>query len=392
MTTTVEGATAASAWASITRAAARRSAHAHVLAALAEVGDPTETAALVAAYRRHREAGTCSWLDDVPLSAGHIADLAIIAAGGDDGVPPSRVDGAKRAYLVRHGLAVDVDRYHVRATMAGQAVIRWARGRRVELTTAEAHPLGLIETAMLTTAERGLNRWPGTANQLRIAQLWRLVEWVRVDDDGRRSEHWSSGLPRSVYRLTAEGTAAMERRRESSKASGTVHDDGRTDRPTRRSAAVLAAVAAAQPSGDVDYRALDIRNVEQCEAVGWTERGGPIGDTGRCAYRLTERGAAALAAWQFREQQRAAAADTPYRTAYPYQLTPGMSVRLVNRARRPAGLGWVTVAEIRHPHDDDGRLLANNYEVVVTADGRPAPFVYGGGAHYRTVKFQVQPL
>lgn len=378
----------AHAWADIAARAETACQWACVLAARQSIpsGDP---AALTAAYHRIRGSGVYVELDSLPLSAGYTADLALVVHGGADGVNASRLDGSARTTLARRGFTAvrpgsrwpaDDWRATVIATLTGLAVVRAAQCRPVALSEMEAVPLAVIEREMRTKPEGGSTAWPGSDLALRMAQMWRLVEYVRLP--APPSEHWSGATGKAVYRLTPEGVAALERaRRARGDQAATV---------TKTTADVLALLSS---NGKGDLGELDptMRTaVQKCLNARWVTEGALIPGTQRRALKMTEAGRDALAGYRFRLET---ATSTPrYPTRQVNELQRGQVVRMGNRRdHRRLSPDWVTVVEVKH-HASTDRHLANNYEVWVTSEAVPGAYLYAGQPLYRTVRFQIKPL
>lgn len=343
---------------------------------------------LVETYRALRKAGTYAPLDELLLSAGQIAELAIVVNGGTAGVNGGRLDGAVRASLARlHLTAVQPGsrwgaedwRATVIATLSGVAVVRGAQGHPVTLNTSEAVPLAVIERAMRTSTEGGTRSWPGNALALRVAQMWRLVEQVRIPPPP--GVHWSGRLGKAVYRLTPQGTTALERHRR--------HENGQVF-VTARSGNILEKVDRSD-KGDLGRLESDaVTALQKCLDAGWVREGERIPGTERRSLRLTEAGREAVAAWRF--QKAAAAAEPPRPTVPVPEIQPGQWVRLSNRKGMKVGPEWVQVVEKTETNRDTPERLAHNYEVWVTSDDQPMPFLYVGRALFRTVRFEVKAL
>ncbi len=382
-----------SAWATIKGKATTAETHACVIHAEFAVTNPDDLPGRVAAYREVRDSRHYVDLNRLPLSAGHLAELAIVVEAGVAGVRAQRVDGTMLRTLVRLSLvhAVPRDgrpadpldwRSTLRATLRGRAVILGAQGKPVKLTTAEAMPLAVIETAMLKDpVNGGVQVWPGSGKTLRIALMWRLVEHVRVAAPPSQRPLGAPGP--AVYRLTPEGISALDRQREGDHGSG---------QPTDNHAEVLERVARAEPVGDVDHAGLHDGAVEGCIVNGWVKWGSPVKGTRRISLHITENGREALAAHQFRANGRAAVPDT--QKVFAPQVRIGQHVRLTNRARRRGTStgGWVRVVDVQNAGTLTQQGLPHNYEIWVVTDDRPDPFLYGDTPHFRSVKFEVRSL
>lgn len=378
------------AWSTILARAATAADHANILEARARAAGPGDTAALVAGYKAARAANLHTSLNRLNISASRIADLALVVAAGPTGVSAHRLDGGSRRYLGNHGLlvAAATSRYAVAdaravlvATLRGVAVVRAAQARPVDLSDSEAVPLAVIERAMAPGGEYdGCTTWPGSAVALRVSQMWRLVDYVRVPPVS--TMHWSGKLGGCVYRLTDAGRAALDRHRKGMTTA--------TASMTPTVAEVLAEVGRSRSRLGVDPAQLKRTGVQRGLQAGWLVETEPVPGTRRIHVQLTDAGRDALAARQF--QQRNAEPVEKRLTEPVGRLQPGMWVRLANR-HRTAGLGseFVRVHEVRSTQASTHRRLAHNYEVWATAEGRPEPFLYTGQAHFRTVRFEVQP-
>lgn len=366
-----------------------RQQHACLLAARAALPPGYNDADLAAEYRRLRSLDAYAELNALELSAGHLAELAMVVQGGPAGVGAHRLDARVRATLSRHALTVPAQgcewaaddwRAQVRPTVAGVAVLVAAQGRKVTLNSSEAAPLAVIERAMHNEELPGSSTWPGSALALRVALTWRLVEHVRLPRR-RGSAHWSSSTPPTVYRLTLEGLAALERSRTGPAPSGAEVTPATADVLTRVSRATRGDL------GVTDARTT--RAVQKCLDLKWLVEGGRVPGTTRRGLKLTEGGRDALEAWRFHRQAKTEPAPPTFSVA---QLKVGWRVRASNR-RTFEGVGteWVTVAEVKgSPYHTQGRM-AHNYEVWVVRDGDPVPFLYAGRALFRSVRFQLFP-
>lgn len=379
----------AHAWATIVGNATTAQRHACVIAARGIVGED-DPERLVTAYRQLRAEDAYAALDELHLSASQIAELAIVVNGGPAGVNGHRLDGGVRKFLAARSLTAvqpgsrwraDDWRATVSATLAGVALVRAAQGRPVELTGAEVVPLAIIERAMRATADGGAPSWPGSDLSLRVAQMWRLVEYVRVPPPP--GVHWSGQLGTAVYRLTVAGLDALERHRRS--------DDKPVAEATARTAAVLDRINHTTYGDLGKLDAATTTALQKCLSSGWVVEGELIPGSVRRVLRVTEAGRDALAGWTFRKQSAETAPPAPTRTAA--EVEPGQWVRLSNRKDRPGvGPEWVRVADVRHAQTSTRERLANNYEVWVTRDATGEPYLYGGRAVFRTVRFQVKAL
>lgn len=377
-------------WAEITGRARLPSAHARVIAA-ANAIPATHPQERVDAYQQLREQKSYEHLDRLKLSASHIAELAVVVAGGRVGVNAARLDGNIRNYLARHALttAHPASRFPqgdwralLSATVAGKAVVLAAQGRPVTLTGEEAVPLAVVERAMRTTPERGLTGWPGTALTLRVLQAWKLVDYVRSDVPPS-GEHWSGQLGKAVYRATPEGLAALARYRAAQDSSAAV--------VTGRTAEVLK-LAARTRKGDLGVLDGGLKGaLQKCLEARWLAEGKPLPGTTRPTYRVTVAGRAALEEWEFRVATERAAPPVPSFTMD--ELRPGQTIRVSNLQDHP-GLSreWVELVEVRKADQSTPTQLARNYEVWVTSPGNPEPYLYSGRPLYRSVRFKVRTL
>jgi DNA-binding PadR family transcriptional regulator len=388
----VSTATAANAWAVITTKVGTPEGHACVIAARRAVGEE-DPAKLVPEYKRLRAEGTYSHLNSLPMTAGQIAELAIVVNGGKQGVNAHRLDGNARKHLAAHQLIgvrpgsrylVTDWRATVLATLRGTAVVRAAQGRPVELSTEEAVPLAVIERAM-GGPDGGAASWPGSDLALRVAQMWRLVEYTRVPPPPSQSR--SPTLGKTIYRLTDEGRSALERHRQA--ARGNV--DPRLRPVIGPHAAEVLEFVGRLRNGDPGVCPPRPMVLQRLIDQGLIVEGTTIPGTSRMRLALTEEGRDALGEWNFRLHAKAQSSELP--TVPVVELAPGMWVRISNRRPFP-GLGpqWVKVEDVRHVARSDGERLAHNYEVWVTTDAVNVPYLYGGRALFRTVRFQRRHL
>lgn len=374
-------------WTTTCGKAATPQRHALILAARRLVGNDHNYTALVAEYQRLRAAGAYAELDRLRLTAGQLADLAVVVNGGAAGVNAHRLDGNVRIRLATLQLTAALPgsmwgpadwRATVAATISGVAMIRDAQGRPVQLSKHEAVPLALVERAMRTTTDRGCPTWPGSALGLRIAQMWRLVEYVRAE--APPGEHWTGHLPAAVYRLTPAGRDALQRQRGVS-ASRDLTPEG----------AELLARVNVSARGDLGVLSAGAElALQACLEAGWLTAYRDIPGTSRQAVRLTESGRDALESWRFQAQ---AAAAGPVQSFPVTDIQPGQWVRASNRKNvKGVGPDWVRVVEVRHVVAHTGHQLAHNYEVWVRSDAHPEPFLYAGRSLYRTVRFHIKAL
>lgn len=382
----VEKATARNAWTSITSNVSTPEGHACVLLARRAVGR-NNPVLLVQQYRRLRDEGTFAGLNGLPLSAAQIAELAIVANGAKDGVQGQCLDGHVRRYLAAHKLTAVAPgsrfpaadwRAVLYPTLRGIAVVRAAQGKPPILSAAEVMPLALIEQAM-ASAEGGVRTWPGSDLALRVAQTWRLVE--RVQQPTRRAEHWSGGLGKTVYRLTAQGVGALERYR-------TAHHGGGGQWVSPQTAEVLEFVAKLR-TGDPGASPPLPLVIRRCIEQGWIREGAEVEDTGRRRLALTEQGIDALEGWRFRRRSAPVLEQLP--TCSVRHLEKGQTVRLSNRRAYPGiDSRWVRVEEVKRARSEEDGLMKSNYEVWVSTDLVGEPFLYVGRPLFHTVRFQIK--
>ena len=387
-TVELKEATARSAWTTITAAKATTpERQACVIAARRMVGED-HPVKLVQEYKRLLSEGTYAELNTLPLSAGQTAELAVVVNGGAAGVRGYRLDSGARQYLARQQLITapqgspypaQDSRATVHATLRGIAVVRAAQGRTPRLSTTEAMPLSLIERAM-STADGGAKHWPGNDLCLRVAQIYRLVEYAR-QPPSRHSRTPLLGAP--IYRLTDGGVAALELYRQT-------HGGGST--PGNEIGAQVAEVlefVGRLRNGDPGASPPRPLVLEQCIERGWVRAGGIVPHTSRRRVMLTERGRDALAGWSYRQAAVKRAQEIP--TSAVKDLLRGQWVRMRHRKGFP-GIGpqWVRVEELKHAPVATASSLPRNYELWVTTDSVAQPYLYGGRPLYYTVRFEVR--